>query len=84
MSGITHDHPATSTSHRAGSTARVVLALVLLAAVVAFAVDNRDEVRVGWVVGDGEAPLVLVLLATAFVGAVMGWLLSHRPARHHE
>lgn len=84
MNDVTHDHQHAARQHRAGTGIRVVLGLVLLLAIVAFAVDNGDDVRVGWVVGDGSAPLVLVLLATAFVGAVMGWLLLHRPARHHE
>ena len=84
MTDTANDHPSVGDSHRAGTTARLVLGLVLLAVIVAFAVDNRDGVRIGWVVGDGEAPLVLVLLATALVGALMGWLLLHRPARHHH
>ena len=71
-----HEHTAT------GTRARVVLGTLVLVLVVAFAVDNRDNVRIGWVVGDGSAPLVLVLLATAVVGALMGWLLLHRP--HHQ
>ena len=40
--------------HRsAGTTARLILGVLLLVAIVAFAVDNRDDVRIGWVVGDG-------------------------------
>ena len=79
--------PATTTSNHhvtaaAGTWLRLVLGLVLLAAVVAFAVDNRDDVRVGWVVGDSQAPLALVMLLTAVAGAVIGWLLLHRP--HHD
>ncbi len=77
-------HPVASARHDVGLAIRVVLGLVLLAAIVAFAADNRDNVRVGWLVGDGEAPLVLVLLVTAFVGAVIGWLLLHRPHRHED
>ena len=50
---------------------------------MAFAFDNRDDVRIGWVVGDADAPLVLVLLATALVGALVGWLLLHRPTHHN-
>ena len=84
MTDITHDRRHASREHRAGTAVRLVLGLVLLAVIVAFAVDNRDEVRVGWVVGDGSTPLALVLLATAVVGAAVGWLLLHRPARHHE
>lgn len=70
--------------HRASGTwARLALGVLLLAMIVAFAVDNRDNVRIGWVVGDGSAPLVLVLLLTAVVGALIGWLLLH-PPHHHD
>jgi len=75
----THHHE----KHRdAALNARLVLGGLLLLAIVGFAVDNGDEVRIGWVVGDGSAPLVLVLLVTAVVGALVGWLLLHRP--HHQ
>jgi len=84
MTDLAHHDQQAPVRHRAGTTLRIVVGLVLLAAIVAFAVDNRDQVRVGWIVGDGQAPLVLVLLATALVGAVMGWLLLHRPARHRH
>ncbi len=65
----------------AGRTLRGVLAGLLLAVVVALAIDNRREVRVGWVFGDTDAPLWVVLLLTAFAGALIGWLLTHRPHR---
>lgn len=68
----------------AGETLRLVLGLVLLAALVAFVVDNSSDVRVGWVVGDAEAPLAFVLLITAVAGAGVGWLLMHRPRRHRD
>ncbi len=68
----------------AGETLRLVLGLVLLAAVVAFVVDNRSDVRVGWVLGDSEAPLAFVLLITAVAGAGVGWLLMHRPRPHRD
>lgn len=61
---------------------RQILGLLLLIAVVALAVDNRDDVRVGWVIGDGTAPLAAVLLLAALAGAIIGWLLVHRPHRH--
>jgi uncharacterized integral membrane protein len=82
MTDSSTHHPVASTRHDAGLALRLVLGLVLLAAIVAFAADNRDNVRVGWVVGDGDAPLVVVLLVTALMGAIIGWLLLHRPRRH--
>ena len=65
----------------AGRTLRGLLAGLLIAAVVALVVDNRHEVRLGWVFGDADAPLWAVLFVTAFAGALIGWLLVHRPHR---
>ena len=74
-----HDehHPVGSV----GSMFRLLLGFLLVAAIVAFAVDNRDQTRVGWVFGDTEAPLSVVLGATAVAGAIVGWLLLHRAHR---
>lgn len=74
----------TRTEHHTGAGVRMrqILGLLLLIAVVALAVDNRDDVRVGWVIGDGTAPLAAVLLLAALAGAIIGWLLVHRPHRH--
>jgi uncharacterized integral membrane protein len=57
--------------------------VILLAVGVAVIVDNRRDTRIGYVVGDVEAPLIVVLLLTAVVGALIGWLLLHRP-RHRD
>jgi uncharacterized integral membrane protein len=83
MSDSDHDQRPPARG-RTATTARLVAGLVLLVVIVAFAVDNRDDVRVGWVIGDGSAPLVLVLVVTAAVGALVGWLLLHRPTRNHQ
>jgi uncharacterized integral membrane protein len=63
--------------------ARIAVGVILLAAAVAVVVDNRRDTRIGYVVGDVEAPLIVVLVLTAVVGAVIGWLLLHRP-RHRD
>ncbi len=65
----------------AGRTIRGVFAGVILAALVALVVDNRHDVRLGWVFGDGDAPLWLVVTLSAIAGALIGWLISHRPHR---
>jgi uncharacterized integral membrane protein len=56
--------------------ARIALAVILLAVGVAVVVDNRVT-RIGYIFGDIEAPLIVVLLL-AVVGALIGWLLLHR------
>jgi uncharacterized integral membrane protein len=79
------DHDADQVErHRArdtGRTVRGILAGVLLAALIALAIDNRHDARVGWVFGDGETPLALVVAIAAVTGALLSWLVSHRPRR---
>ena len=58
---------------------RLVLVLAIVAVLVAFALDNREDVRIGYVVGDTEAPVWIVLVAAAICGVVIDWLLRHRP-----
>jgi uncharacterized integral membrane protein len=63
---------------------RIVVAVVLIAIIAAVAIDNSDDTRIGYVFGDVNAPLFVVLIAAAIVGAIVGWLLLHRPHRHQD
>jgi uncharacterized integral membrane protein len=60
---------------------RLILAGLLAVLLLAFAIDNRGSVRVGWVVGDGKAPMIVVLLMAAVLGAAIGWLVLHATRR---
>jgi uncharacterized integral membrane protein len=53
------------------NTARLVVALVIFAALVAFAIDNSDSVKVGFVFTEKKVPLIWVLLVTAVLGAIL-------------
>ena len=53
----------------------VVLALLVLA-IVLLALDNRQEARIGWVVGDGDTAVVWIVLASAAVGWLAGIVTS--------
>jgi uncharacterized integral membrane protein len=68
-----------------GHDLRLVLGTIILAALVVFAIDNRRQIHVSYIVGSTDAPLWLVLAATAVAGALIGWLILHRPhhARNH-
>jgi len=50
---------------------RLAAGLVLLVLLVAFVLDNTDDVRIGFVVGDSEIPLIIVLVAVALIGAIL-------------
>ena len=60
---------------------RSIIVLALLVGLVLVALDNRDDVRVGYVFGDASAPIWIVLVASAIAGVVIGWLIRHRPHR---
>lgn len=65
-------------------TRRIVrlVAIVLIAgALVAVALDNREDVRIGYVFGDASGPIWLVITLAGLAGVVIGWLLAHRSHR---
>ena len=65
--------------------ARIIRLLVIAALVIGLvvvAMDNRDDVRVGYSVGDASAPVWIVIVAAAASGLVIGWLIRHRPHRN--
>lgn len=51
---------------------------ILVIVLVAFAIDNRRKVTVGFVFTDKRVPLVFVLVATAVIGALIGALVRRR------
>lgn len=62
---------------------RAVAVLALIAFIAALAVDNRQEVSVGWLIGDTEMPLYQVFVATFVVGILAGVIARHRRKHHH-
>lgn len=53
------------------TTMRIVAGLVLFALLIAFVVDNTDDVEVGFVFGDAGVPMIFVLVVTAIIGALL-------------
>jgi uncharacterized integral membrane protein len=73
------------TTPRGGlQTLRVVVGVVLLVVLVAVVVDNKDDTRIGYVFGDVEAPLFVVVIVAAVLGALLAWVVSHWPRRHRD
>ncbi len=60
---------------------RWVLIAAIVVALVLVAMDNRDDVRVGYAVGDASAPIWTVIVIAAVAGMIVGWLIRHRPRR---
>jgi uncharacterized integral membrane protein len=86
----THSEPRTvessssNRSHDAGVIVRFVLIAAIIVAIVLVALDNTDDVRIGYVFGHKNAPVWIVLVAAAVAGVIIGWLLKHRPRRHND
>lgn len=75
--------PGGSTApHRPGVVKRTTngvkrILLVLVGALIAlFAVLNRQEVQVDWILGEGRTPLILALVVSLLAGIVIGWLVA--------
>jgi uncharacterized integral membrane protein len=83
MSTYGEDHQLDSRrgARDVGQIVRLVIVLVVVALIVAIAVDNRDDVRFGYVIGDATIPIWLLVVASAIGGVLIGWLIRHRPRR---
>lgn len=60
---------------------RLVIVAAIIVALFLVAMDNRHDVRLGYVFDDAEAPTWIVIVAAALAGMVIGWLIRHRPRR---
>jgi uncharacterized integral membrane protein len=53
--------------------------LVLLAVLITlFAVLNLESVKVNWILGTGEAPLIIVIVVSVLFGIVLTYLIDRR------
>jgi uncharacterized integral membrane protein len=57
---------------------RQIAALVLAALGGVFAIANLDEVKVNWILGTWETPLIVVIALSMVIGAGLGFLVSRR------
>jgi uncharacterized integral membrane protein len=60
---------------------RQVAGLALAALGGVFAAVNLDEVRVNWILGTWETPLIIVIALSMVIGAGLGLLASRRRRR---
>ncbi|MET0663134.1 MAG: LapA family protein [Ilumatobacteraceae bacterium] len=66
------------TARGAGRLLAIGLAVALVVALVLLALDNTDDARVGYVVGDFSAPMWTIVVIAAVAGVIIGWLIRHR------
>ena len=74
------DAPAPSTTGRRVNP-RQILALVVGALIVLFAVLNTDDVEVNWIVATATTPLIVVIAVSWILGIVTGLLIARGRAR---
>lgn len=56
--------------------------LVALAVVITlFAVLNLESVKVNWIFGTGEAPLIIVIVVSVLFGIVLTYLVDRRTSK---
>ena len=73
------DEMTTAERHiRTRQTFRLLVWLVMIAAIVTFALLNRNRVSVNWGVRKATAPLFVVIAAAAVVGAIAGLVSAPR------
>lgn len=66
----------TGSGHR--STARLLAAAILGAALAVFAALNSQTVQIHWIVTTTDLPMVVVIFGCGIVGALVAWLVSLR------
>jgi uncharacterized integral membrane protein len=55
---------------------RQIAALALAAVGIVFAAVNLDEVKVNWVLGTWETPLIVVIALSLVIGSGLGLLIA--------
>ncbi len=78
MSNDTNDINTRNSIRGVGHLVRLVIALALVVALVVVALDNTDDVRVGYAIGDASAPIWIVILIAAVAGAIISALIRLR------
>ncbi|CAN5467277.1 hypothetical protein BH23ACT3_BH23ACT3_13310 [soil metagenome] len=65
---------------RLGSIIKIVIGVIVLGALVVFAVSNRQDVNVDWVFDETETALWIVIAVSTVAGFVLGYVTSRRRA----
>jgi uncharacterized integral membrane protein len=78
---VVEQHSGAVHRHDLARLLRWLFIAAIVVAIVLVGMDNRNDVRVGYVTGDASAPIWIVIVAAAVAGMAIGWLLRHRPRR---
>jgi uncharacterized integral membrane protein len=61
--------------------ARTLVAIALAILITLFAVLNTNEVKVHWIFGTSETPLIIVIAVSAIVGGVLALFVQRQRAK---
>ena len=64
--------------HDLANILRFLIAAAFVVALVLVGFDNRDKVRIGYVMGHSQASVWIVVVASAVAGMIIAGLLSQR------
>jgi uncharacterized integral membrane protein len=51
---------------------KTIAALAVAVLLIAFGLSNRNNVPIDWLVGTTDTPLIVVIVVSAFLGAILG------------
>jgi len=60
---------------------RTGVLVVLAVLITLFAFKNVDKVKVDWIVGSGQAPLIIVIVISLLVGILLAYVADRRGGR---
>ncbi|MEV4244858.1 LapA family protein [Streptosporangium canum] len=81
MTRTPDEEPRSFGGRLAAMPPRVWVALVLAALGVVFVAQNRERVRIQWLMLTVTSPLWIALLAVLLIGVIIGLLLRRRPSK---
>jgi uncharacterized integral membrane protein len=55
-------------------TSKTIAAVAVAVLLLAFGLSNRNDVSIDWLVGTSDTPLIVVILASAGLGVILGAL----------
>ena len=86
MSDPTERTPATRPEDKPDKTAgsRMAAVAVLGGIAAVFAVINLDDVKVDWLVGSWQTPLIVVIALSMLLGAALDRVLVHRARKRRR
>ena len=76
--------PPTKSKRSNRELARTTGLVVLAVVATLFAVFNLEKVEVNWIVGKGQAPLIVVIVLSALVGVVFTHFAERRSAKRRR